>query len=271
MGIFDGIYFVSDLDGTLLDNKDYKISEKNIAAIKYFMSEGGKFGFATGRIISELKEFDDIVGTNAPSITCNGSMVYDFSNKKSTLVGEMGEDIFPFFDYIEKAYPSSMIDITTADTIYYYRPNSSLLKHKSISSAAFEEMKHFSEAPHPWLKLAIWDEPKETKFLAENVDLSLMPKEYKFMYSFEYCCEISLQSADKGNALLRAKELLPDIKKVVAIGDNENDITMLKNADISMVPSNAVDAAKLSADFVLECDCNHSAVAFAIEKLKNML
>ena len=60
-------------------------------------------------------------------------------------------------------------------------------------------------------------------------------------------------------------------KKVVAIGDNENDITMLKNADISMVPSNAVDAAKLSADFVLECDCNHSAVAFAIEKLKNML
>ncbi len=271
MGIFDGIYFVSDLDGTLLDNKDYKISAENIATIKYFMSEGGRFGFATGRIISELKEFDDVLGTNAPSVTCNGSMVYDFSSKKSTIVGEMSEDIFPFFEYVEKAYPTTMLDITTADTIYYYRPNSSLLMHKSISSASFCEAEHFSMSPHPWLKLAIWDEPQKIKHFAENVDLSLMPKEYKFMHSFEYCCEISLWSADKGTALLKAKDLLTGIKKIVAIGDNENDITMLKNADISMVPSNAVEKAKNSADIVLDCDCNHSAVAFAIEKLKNIL
>ncbi len=271
MGIFDGIYFVSDLDGTLLDNKNYKISEENRAAIKRFMSEGGKFGFATGRIVSELREFDDVVGTNAPSITCNGSLIYDFSNGKSTLVGEIEDDIIPFLDYVEKAYPSTMIDLTTADTIYYYRPNSSLLKHKSISCAEFSEVEHFTAAPHPWLKLAIWDEPDRIKYFAENADRSRLPEKYKFMYSFEYCCEISLVSADKGNALLKAKESLDGIKKVVAIGDNENDVTMLKNADISMVPTNAVDMAKKSADIILDCDCNHSAVANAIEKPEKIL
>lgn len=271
MGIFEGIYLVSDLDGTLLDNKAYKISEENKDAIKYFMSEGGKFGFATGRIVSELREFDDVVGTNAPSITCNGSMIYDFSCEKGTLVGEMSEDIFPFFDYVEKEYPGTMIEFTTDDTVYYYRANSSLLKHKAISSAFFSEMKHFTEAPHPYLKLSIWDTPENIKSFAEKVDVSLIPKKYKFMHSFEYCCELSLWSADKGTALLKAKELLSNIKKVVAIGDNENDVSMLKNADISMVPSNAVEAAKKAADIVLDCDCNNSAVAFAIEKLKTIL
>lgn len=271
MGIFDGVYFVSDFDGTLLDNIDYKISEENIAAIKYFMSEGGKFGFATGRIISELEDFNDLVSPNAPSITCNGSLLYDFSNGESTLVGEIGEDIIPFLEYVEKAYPNVMIDITTDHTIYHYRTNSSIIKHKSISNADFAEVKHFSLTPHPWLKIAIWDEPEKIRYFSENAERERLDKKYKFMYSYEYCCEISLVSADKGAALLKAKKTLENIKTVVAIGDNENDVTMLKNADISMVPSNAVEDAKQSADIILDCDCNHSAVAKAIYRLKEII
>ena len=49
MGKFANVLIVTDLDGTLLDH------EKNIGAasreaIRYFMSEGGLFTFATGRL-----------------------------------------------------------------------------------------------------------------------------------------------------------------------------------------------------------------------------
>lgn len=271
MGKFDGIYLVSDLDGTLLDNKSYSISDENIKAIKYFMSEGGFFGFATGRIVSELESFDALVCTNAPSICYNGMKIYNFRTGEERIIDEHGEDILPFLEYAEKAYSNLMIQIVANDTIYYYRPNFSLNKHKSISNAKFAEISHYSLIPHPWLKIALWDDPDATKHLANTVDKSLLPERYNFMYSFEYCCEISTKKGDKGTALLEAKKLLSGIKAVVAIGDNENDVLMLKNADISFVPSNAVPAAKGVARKILDCDCNHNAVANAIIQLEKML
>ena len=49
MKTFEGIMLISDMDGTLL-NKDGQISEKNIEAIQEFISLGGKFTVATGRM-----------------------------------------------------------------------------------------------------------------------------------------------------------------------------------------------------------------------------
>lgn len=271
MGKFDGIYMLSDMDGTLLDTNTHDISEENISAIKYFMSEGGRFGFATGRLVSELRRFDDLIGTNAPSVACNGSKVYDFRTGEKVFVDELGEDIIPFLRMVEEKYPNVMIEMTSDDTLYYYRPNSSLEHHKSISDITFTVTPHYTEIPHPWVKLAVWDEPEAIKEFARSVDMTLFPGDYNFMYSYKYCCEISTRRADKGNALFEARKMLPDVRTVVAIGDNENDILMLKNADISFVPSNAVPSAKAEADVVLQCDCNHSAVAEAIRLLEERL
>ena len=46
---FKNVLLASDFDGTLADS-DGKIPESVISAIKYFMSEGGRFTVCTGRI-----------------------------------------------------------------------------------------------------------------------------------------------------------------------------------------------------------------------------
>ena len=56
MGIFDGILILSDLDGTLL-NSSAEISQRNIDTVKYFMDNGGKFSFATGRNYTSMSYF----------------------------------------------------------------------------------------------------------------------------------------------------------------------------------------------------------------------
>ena len=271
MGKFDGIYFVSDLDGTLLDSETNSISDINIAAIKDFMSNGGRFGFASGRTVDELRVLDDIIGTNAPCVSCNGSKIYDFTTGESRIIDEAKKDILPFLEYIEKEFPNVMLEIVSDNTIYYYRANSSLKKHMSITNAEFHEISHYSLIPHPWVKIALWDEPDAVKELASKVDKKILPSNYNFMYSFEYCCEISTFTADKGVALMEAKKMISGIKTVAAIGDNENDVLMLKNADISFVPSNAVLLAKKEADILLKSDCNHHAFAEALKILEDKI
>jgi phosphoglycolate phosphatase (TIGR01487 family) len=55
----------------------------------------------------------------------------------------------------------------------------------------------------------------------------------------------------KFNGLKRACEMLNiDVKNVLAFGDSENDIDMIKNCGVGMVPSNATSPLKSCADFV---------------------
>ena len=59
--------------------------------------------------------------------------------------------------------------------------------------------------------------------------------------------------------------LHPDYK-TVAIGDSDNDIAMLKQADISIAMGNAKDELKKMCDYVTE-DYEHFGVAYAIKNI----
>ena len=81
MKTFEGVMLISDMDGTLL-NKDGNISEKNIEAIREFVSLGGRFTVATGRMKKGVEKFLDRLPINAPAIIFNGSSIYDFSKEE---------------------------------------------------------------------------------------------------------------------------------------------------------------------------------------------
>ena len=270
MGKFDGILLVSDCDGTLL-SKNNEISADDVCSIKHFMDEGGRFAFATGRIASELKVYNDLVRTNAPAICYNGAVIYDFETEKETVITCTGEDIVPFLESIENDNPEIMIDIISNNTIHYFRENDSLKKHKSISIGPFLEVEHYKKVPAPWLKIAAWGMPDDVKRLSVSARTDLLPEGYEFVHSYEYCCELLFPGASKGNALTELVKMLPDVKKVIAVGDNTNDILMLEKADLSFVPANAVQVAKDAADVVLESDCNNSPLTEVIDYLEKKI
>ena len=59
-----------------------------------------------------------------------------------------------------------------------------------------------------------------------------------------------------------------DNVKVYCIGDYENDIDMLKNADKAFCPSNAIDEVKSLCQHIL-CDHDEGALADMIELIEN--
>ena len=90
------------------------------------------------------------------------------------------------------------------------------------------------------------------------------------MRSYSILCEMMPKNANKGVALKKLREILPQIKVSVSVGNDDNDLLMQQVADISFAPSNAMDSVKAVADFVMDESCCDNVVAAVIEKLKNM-
>ena len=78
--------------------------------------------------------------------------------------------------------------------------------------------------------------------------------------------EIMNKGVSKGNALsVLCKLLNIDSQNVMAIGDNENDIPMLKFAGTGIAMGNGEDIVKEMADYVTDTNDN-DGVANAINK-----
>lgn len=268
MGIFDGILLVSDLDGTLLCKSDSKISDGNVKAIKYFMSEGGRFGFATGRLVSELGPFEKEIKTNTYSICGNGTMLCRPGTGETLSIETCGDELLPFLDKIISDFPDIMPEIDSYDTIFYTRSNEIIEKHKEITEAPFKKIEQFSDAEKPWYKIALWGTEGALDDLLARFPSDEVPKQYKLLKTYKFCAELVSCTANKGTALYEYKKLFPDIVSVMAVGDNSNDLEMIKLADIGFAVSNAIEEVKACADVLLTNDCDHDAVAEAIEYIR---
>ncbi len=86
----------------------------------------------------------------------------------------------------------------------------------------------------------------------------------------KYDIEIGHPEADKGKALLELGESLGIVPaEIMGIGDNANDLGMLRLTALSACPENGTESARAAADWIIR-DCDHDGAAEAIEKVLEM-
>lgn len=91
--------------------------------------------------------------------------------------------------------------------------------------------------------------------------------ELSAMFTAPFYYEFTPLGVDKARALDETFAALGiDVADVVAFGDAENDMTMLKSAGIGVAMGNAVEPTKAAADMVTD-DNDHDGIARALEKL----
>ena len=271
MGRFDGYLLVCDMDGTLINSQTQEVDKGNLDAIKEFMAEGGLFAFASGRTDGELSRYDELVTSNTYSICYNGSCLYDFRTKDKKYISMLGDEIFPFLDWVNEAFPRASIVMTNDTTNCVYRRNRGNDIQDMISGIPSITVDDYRAFPGNRLRLAFWFEsPEETDEFEASARAHGYTEGYDLMRSYSILCEMMPKSSNKGVALKELRELLPAVKTVVSIGDAENDLLMHEMADISFAPSNSMDSVKATADFVMQESCCENVVAAVIEKLKNM-
>lgn len=256
------VLLITDMDGTFLPIN--KIPSKgNLDAIKKFQNSGGKFTIATGRAHQATSQYFEYFNVNFPMIMFNGGMIYDIDAQKSIydiytppIAKEITIDIL-------NEFPKLGCEILT-DKVNVIRINSTEENHIKICKV-IPNYTDIENVDNNWYKVLFAD----TK---ENLDIV---EEYVFKQNFSGVdfvrsdinyFEILPQENSKGSALKAMRKLCNiDDYTIVAVGDYNNDIQMLIEADLGICPANAVDAVKKVADLVLNESCDENAIAAVID------
>lgn len=263
MGKYDGYLLLSDFDGTLSHieyentpegKKSYQtISRENCDAIRYFQSEGGLFTLATGRPFHYLKQWDRFFVPNTYVVGFNGAHICDPEGKDVLFSRPMDKDYLDLAARIRQACP----DLVWVH-FHSLTENIQALRDESLDP---------SRLPEDVYKMVFYAHWEQSDEYSERI-ASLLNDRYVSMRSWINGIEVQMKGARKGDSIPRLKARLGErARRVVAVGDFENDLDMIRAADIGYAVDNAVPELKAVADR-LTVSNREGAIARIIEELE---
>jgi len=264
---------VSDVDGTLLTS-DRRLSDENIAAIKKAKEQDIKFTISTGRVVSMLDYYIKTLEITTPVIAYNGAVAWDPVTKETIYDIPMDKDeLYELLDLC-KFYKLDYGVMTMG--VNYFSPNSLRIeryqgynefaksKGMSIMEVGIFDENHSCIDGVKVYKLLVTE--KDSKKINVMVDHLQSMKKVAYTFSEPTLLDISERSADKGLGVKKLAEYYGlKAEEVCALGDYDNDISMLSYAGFSVAMGNAQPNVKEHAFYVTASN-DENGLAQVIEK-----
>lgn len=259
---------VTDMDKTLLNDEGI-ISNGNIAAIRELKKSGIKFAIASGRGKEALLGFLERYGISENVdyiIGMNGVSLYDSEKDESMDFGYIDENI------LTRIYNSlSSLDISFAvhrgkHLICSRRTQYTDIECYSNNYEYLDAPDFLGTAKGKYPKIMLIAEGKVLDGIHDHL-AEMAAGDFNFFRCYEYFTEIVKIGVSKGEALKRLCELKGiDIRNVMAIGDNLNDLDMIKASGFGVAVENACEAVKKEALFISKSN-NEDGFAWACENI----
>ncbi|MGM0215998.1 Cof-type HAD-IIB family hydrolase [Enterococcus sp. AZ109] len=261
-----------DLDGTLLDPLG-NIPKKNQEALHTFDHQGGIIVLATGRSILSVKEVFGNLKMNGYVLASNGAYIarvekgetaavlkrFDIPVDKISKTFELAEQVGVTIVASRETQDDRITFESIADEVdspYYAQ------FHLQDASAT-ELLRQVHEGEISYFKLA-FNDPDEKKLKALRVLFDAAG--IHSVYTDTHWLEVMADGVNKGTSLLYlAKHLQIDPKRILAFGDQENDIEMLKVSGVGVAMDNALEPVKEIAQQVTKSN-EEAGVAVVLEK-----
>ncbi len=278
--LFSDILLTVDFDRTLTA-PDSTIPERNLAAIRYFMENGGAFTLNTGRSVPMAQPLLDVVPTNAPLLLYNGSAAYDPKTKQFLFAHPIRLDLWETVERMQKLLPNLTLEVQGIDAHYRFTENpawDALCDHNHCPRGFAKP----GDDLGPFLKIALYGELRDATIAslydASEQELQEMDEAEALLNAHfgEQCivyraCTRILDVHAKGVSKAKAARLLQQKlgrKWLVCVGDGENDVAMLREADFAYAPADGVVADR----FENVCKCADGAIADVVyEKIPEIL
>lgn len=261
-----------DLDGTLL-NKEGQVPEENAWALKEFDQQGGTVALATGRSIQSAKEVFAQLNLSGYTLASNGAYVARIEN------GEIKEVLKSYTIIPETVKTALSLAMKTGVTVVASRAtqddrisfaqdknevNSPYYAQFNLKESKAEDLwEQIDEEAISYFKLAFTD--SDTSKLVK-LRSQLEKKQINSSYSDKYWLEVMADGVNKGAALKFLTSYLSlELSEVIAFGDQENDLEMLKISGNSIAMENAAPAVKEIADKLTKSN-QDSGVAFVLKE-----
>ena len=274
--------FISDLDGTLLD-KSASLSEYTITSINKLIEAGMHFTIATARSQWSVQKIVEPLSINHPAILMNGVFIYDLRTSQAIKSFSLGDqtirELLPLLDEFDLSGFLYMTD--GSRIVVYYKnvitPHALAFMQERIrqfgkiyihtdcyAKQDFGCMKtvYYTVSDRMEVLLPFYEKVKNIKGLRAEF--------YRDVYNENlWFLEVLAQDASKANAAEYIKKEY-GFDRIVAFGDNLNDLPLFAASDYCVAVGNAHEDVKKRSDEVIKRNTENGVAKWLKENYKKL-
>lgn len=274
--------FVSDLDGTLLGS-DSRVSSESALMLNVAIAGGAAFTVATARTPATAITLLKDIKISIPGAVMTGAALFDFSSRR-----------FSRLQFLPPGVASRLVEMYRVHGVstFIYTYSGERLEVYHIGQLNQHELCFLEERSHtPVKRFSV--PPDGESLLPENLNTTMLlysvqpwdrayalyseivdrhvpvtPLCYHDTFGNEWGqLEMFGPSTSKAAAI---ESVASDIGagRIVAFGDNVNDVPILRLADTAVAVGNAVPELKEMADVVIGCNDEDSVARFVLQNYK---
>ena len=257
----------SDFDNTIYDGE--RVSPRVLRAIADYRRAGGRFVVATGRVFESIRPRVPEIGADDEVIACQGSAIYRASTcevlERFPLSPEVAMKAVRFYEsrgivchaYLDREFfvaerndlSEAYADFCCVRPTYLGRPLSTFLPEMVATNKV----------------IAILGISEIDGVMAEL--RGVLGPTAEVTKSSPIFLEVTSAEAGKGNSLVAlARRYGIPIEETVAVGDNLNDLSMVRAAGLGVSVGNGVPELQAAADLVVP-SIREDGVAVLIENI----
>ena len=276
----------TDLDGTLLTD-DKRILDEDLESIGMMLSQGHKLVLCTGRPLTSAKRLARQYGFDKPGfflVSFNGGLIYDYATEKSILTRHIPVESVKFImdaahawgmhahtyagDLVVSEYETEQLktycrlmqmeyEVVPDICAYFGRVSPETVPGAPINVVVKPPIKVNVITPFDHAGLVEFREEMRKTTSGRLFDVFSKPEMLEFSH----------MKSNKGEAVRYMADFYKvGIEDTLAVGDEENDCPMIEAAGVGIAMANASPVAKDLADYVTQCDNNHSGMSEIIKK-----
>lgn len=254
----------TDIDGTIL-KFNFEFNQEVKDCIKKLTADGVKVVLVTGRMHSATDYIAEELGLDTPIVSYQGGLI----KHEGEILYEKNLDPKCAKEIIKWAKKNDVhLNLYMNDKLYVEKDDAIIRRYTGERCAgfiveSFDEIK--LERINKMLAIDFEDENKVTMwkdYLEAKFD------DIHVVKSTPYFCEICHPQAKKSDAVNFLREYWElEKEEILTIGDQNNDIELLKAGGIKVAMGNATEELKAVADYVTDT-VNRNGFVKAVEKFR---
>lgn len=281
--------YVSDLDGTLLA-ADSRVSATTVTLLNHAVSEGVLFSVATARTPATVSILLKDVKMRLPLVVMTGAALWDqqsgrysdvqyFTPVQVREIAEVYESVAGggcfLYTLAARSVGQDLMEI-------YHMGELDKVEGEFMAERMYNPFKKFlvpadgrSDIPDDIRNAVLFFGMREKSVACEIFKRlkrieGINPMFYHDRYAEDDVASVEAfpSGATKAQAICRLKRLV-GADRVVAFGDNMNDISMMAAADWSVAVSNAIPEVKYAADEVIGSNSADAVARYILEDFRH--
>jgi hypothetical protein len=240
----------TDIDGTILGSSG-EFTDGVKRCIKTLQEKGVKVVIVTGRMYAGAKKIAQRLNLDTPVVAYQGGMIKTNDGKilyEKNLPSEIAERIIKW-----GRENNIHLNLYSNDTLYSEKDDDEIKKYAEYQRLDYV-VKNFDDIPKDRVHKLLGIDYQNPDLVTTWVEK--MSEEFKDLHivkSTPYFCEFSTLDATKSCAVkfLQSYWNLKD-DEILTIGDQDNDIELLRAGGISVAMGNCTDNLRQYADYITD-------------------